>query len=745
MLNQNLPNIKKSKNRLRLRILTILLCLTILPLILVGMIVLGQIQNTQIKHNRQFQESIAEHAVLMVKKLLNDQFSILERSQSFINIPNLPEQGKHEALKDFLKSNSYFTKILIASVSGQIILEENRDGSSSANQKEIPADFYRKVLKNGKFFSPFSLPEQNNDFAFILGTVIKDQDPNKQIIALAFIDTSILQEILNDFTLNENGQIYIVNKAGIIINHKNSEITLKHSNFKEFCPVQNFINNQQNNCKYQNYQKNIVFGYFKPINVINFTSDLALVIESPLTDALETVYILRNFTIAVLFLLIIIVVIFSNIVSLEITQPLEKLYLGALALIQGNLSYRLKIKSGDEIEDLADEFNVLAETIEKNISQLKNQNTLLANDREIISAEKNKLAVILSGVKDVVIAVDLKRNIFTINKAAENLLELTPAQILGKPINEIIRIFDKEAEIMQDSYCPIITGGFEGSVFAKNDLKLVSVIDKSSFVNLISSQIKEGEKVNLGCILTIHDVTEEKRFEDMKLDFVSMAAHELRTPLTSIKGYLYVFIRDYYKTFDDKQKTILKKLNISTQRLVSLVENLLNVTRIERGTLNINLQEIDWVENVRSVIGEIIDQARDKKIELLFDAPSEPLPKVYADQLRIDEVLSNLLSNAINYSFAGGKIRVWVELSGNELITHVADTGQGIPKDAIPHLFTKFFRVAGKLEQGSKGTGLGLYIAKSIINLHHGRIWVESELGKGSTFYFTLPVVKVNS
>lgn len=743
MPNENLPEIKRNKGRLRLRILTILLCLTTLPLILVGMIVLGQIQNIQVKHNKQFQESIAEHAAFMVKRLLTDQFLVLDRFQSFIDIPNLAEEEGNKVIKDFLKSNSYFTKIqIIESESGRIISEGNRDGLSSASDEQPPYDFYREVLKNGKFFSLFSIPGENNSFVFVLGSVVKNQDSNKQIIALAFVDTSILQEILNEFSLNKNGQIYIVNRAGTVINHRNSKIALKNTNFKEFCPVQNFIDNVQSSCKYQNFQKDVVFGYYKPIRVTNFASDLALVIESPLAEALETVYILRNFTIAVLVLLIIIVIIFSNIVSLEITQPLEKLYLGALALIQGNFSYRLRVKSSDEIEDLASEFNVLAETIEKNIDQLKNQNALLANDREIISAEKNKLAVILSGVRDVVVAVDLKRNIFTINKAAENLLGLTPAQILGKPISEVVRIFDKEAEVMQNSYCPVVTNGFEGNVFYKNGLKLVSKNGKSSFVNLISSQIKEGEKVNLGCILTIHDVTEERRLEDMKLDFVSIAAHELRTPLTSIKGYLYVLIRDYYKVFDDKQKNILKKLNLSTQRLVSLVENLLNVTRIERGTLNINLQEVDWLENVKGVIGEIIDQAKDKKMELVFEAPSESLPKVYADQLRINEVLSNLLSNAINYSPAGGRIRVWIELSGTEIITHVADTGQGIPKDAIAHLFTKFFRVAGKLEQGSKGTGLGLYIAKSIVNLHHGRIWVESEFGKGSTFSFTLPVVK---
>lgn len=359
---------------------------------------------------------------------------------------------------------------------------------------------------------------------------------------------------------------------------------------------------------------------------------------------------------------------------------------------------------------------------------------------QLISAERNKISVTLLSISDSVISVDLDKKVVIFNKAAEQLTNYKLSEVLGKPINQIIKILDNSTEVTPEIYCPISKDDFEGVVYSKKGLKLMGLNGKQAFVDLNASQIKEGRDVNLGCILTLHDVSQEKQLDEMKVDFVSMAVHELRTPLTSIKGYLYIFLRDYKDSLDSTQNTLLSRINIATQRLVSLVENLLNVARIERGTMNLNLSTINWVENIEEIISEIIDQAKDKKIELNFIKPTESLPNINVDKFRINEVLINLLANAISYTSPEGKIIVWVEKTGNEVITHVKDSGQGIPKEALPHLFTKFFRVSGSLEQGSKGTGLGLFIAKSIVEIHKGKIWVESEFGKGSTFSFSIPL-----
>ncbi len=361
----------------------------------------------------------------------------------------------------------------------------------------------------------------------------------------------------------------------------------------------------------------------------------------------------------------------------------------------------------------------------------------LKKQQEASSAERNKLAVTLSGITDAVIAVDLAHNIILFNIAAENLTGYKEKEVLGKPLNQVLKFYEDQKEVVPLNYCPIRTDGFEGIVCNKPLLKLIGNNNKESYVNLISGQIKEGPIANLGCILTLHDVTKEKQLEEMKLDFVSMAAHELRTPLTSVKGYLSLLQKEMPTKGEHRE--FLEKAMVATMQLSDLVENLLNVSRIERGVFNTGVKSIDWLKIVQETVSEFRPRAIQKGISLDIVATTEGLPQIQADGVRVKEILSNLLSNAIKYTEKGG-IKVWFELQGSEIVTHVQDTGKGIPESAIPRLFSKFFRVSEVLEQGAKGTGLGLYIAKSIVDMYHGKIWVESKLNQGSTFSFSLPL-----
>ena len=482
------------------------------------------------------------------------------------------------------------------------------------------------------------------------------------------------------------------------------------------------------------------------ISFIAISSSVLLIVNS-LWFALES----TNWeAFLVLFLIVIAFIVFSSVlVSKQIAEPIEKL---------GN---SLNITSGDEIEELGNTFNSMARNLQEAFKKLEDQkiksnkteklllrrdldirqiNDELELEKDAISSERNKLSVILSGITDAVIAVNLNRSILTFNASAERLTGFRAPDVIGKPIDRIIKVFDQDKESEPTQYCPIRTDGFEGVVFSKTDLKVIGN-EKQSFVNLIAGQIKEGKHINLGCILTLHDVTKEKQLEEMKLDFVSMAAHELRTPLTSIRGYLSVFMKENEAKFTSEQNEFLHHINIAAQQLMALIENLLSVSRIERVAFAVSMQPIDWADNVRQTINEFTERAKEKKIDLKFIEPQQKIAYVKADRLRINEVLSNLLSNATFYTQEGGNITVSLEQKGKEVVTHIKDNGEGISGNALPHLFTKFFRATGRLSQGSKGTGLGLYISKAIVEMHGGKIWVESEAGKGSIFSFSLPIV----
>jgi signal transduction histidine kinase len=231
----------------------------------------------------------------------------------------------------------------------------------------------------------------------------------------------------------------------------------------------------------------------------------------------------------------------------------------------------------------------------------------------------------------------------------------------------------------------------------------------------------------------------EKQLEEMKVDFVSMAAHELRTPLTAIRGYASLLQMHYSSHLEEQAKTLLTRLLISTTNLAGLIDNLLSVSRIERNSMIIEAKPIELGLIMKDIYDSFTQQTSTRHQHFTINAP-ETLPPVMADPFRIGQVFINLISNAVNYTPEGGTITITIDPKDTNLEISVRDTGEGIPADAMPRLFTKFFRVSGSLEQGSKGTGLGLYITKSIVEMHNGKIWADSTIGKGSTFTFTLPI-----
>ena len=385
--------------------------------------------------------------------------------------------------------------------------------------------------------------------------------------------------------------------------------------------------------------------------------------------------------------------------------------------------------SSDEIGELIRNFNEMA----SKISTLVQTNQAGSS---ITLAEKNKLALVLSAITDAVIALDLQGNITIFNSGAEKILGYSPSEVIGKPLTPLIRVFDQGHELPPQIYCPLKPPGFEGVIFSKPAMEVAGKIKTP--VNITTGQIADGSSLDIGCILTLHNISGEKDLERMKLDFVSMAAHELRTPLTSIRGYLDII----YKESPPKGEyfQFLEKAIIGTNELFTLITNLLDVSKIERGATTANLMPTDLAEIIKRVVGNLHTTATNKQLELNFTTPNQPIPVVKGDKIKLEEVVNNLVANAIHYTNPGGKIVVSIESNGTEITTHVQDNGKGIPIEAIPNLFTKFFRVTTALEPGTQGTGLGLYISKNIVELHRGKIWVESELGKGSTFSFSIPI-----
>lgn len=234
-----------------------------------------------------------------------------------------------------------------------------------------------------------------------------------------------------------------------------------------------------------------------------------------------------------------------------------------------------------------------------------------------------------------------------------------------------------------------------------------------------------------------------KKLDESKSEFISIASHQLRTPLTVVKGYVSMILEGSFGKISATQRDSLDKVYQSNERLIHLVENLLNLSRIESGRLQFKYETMNLETVVDSVFEELTSKAKEKKLKFEYKKPAKPLPKVVIDQEKIRQVIMNLIDNSIKYT-AKGSVTVSVKKEADNIEFCVSDTGMGVDPDDIPHLFQKFQRGTGTFLVHTEGTGLGLYVAREMIEQHKGKIWVESKgKNKGSKFIFTIPINNV--
>jgi len=364
----------------------------------------------------------------------------------------------------------------------------------------------------------------------------------------------------------------------------------------------------------------------------------------------------------------------------------------------------------------------------------------LANDKETIKEEHAKLDVVLSNIVDAVAALDDSGTILFVNKAMLELTAKDEATIVGAQFNDQISLIYNEQPLKYEQIFPKEQTEHASVYTYPEPVELQNNGYQKCFVKVTGAYIRQSASTEISQIIMFHDVTKEIQLETMKLDFVSMAAHELRTPLTSIRGYTEMAQREIEDKSNNTEDmhVFLERIMINASELNTLVDNLLNVSQIEQGSLSIHPRPTEIPKLISSLLPDFESLAAAREQTFVYEKP-ESLPVVLADRAKLAEVYQNIVTNALKYTPTHGKITLRVWHDEHFIYSSVKDDGPGISDDALPYMFTKFFRVQGPLEAGSKGTGLGLYISKSIVTLHGGDIWVESAVGKGSTFTFTLP------
>lgn len=400
----------------------------------------------------------------------------------------------------------------------------------------------------------------------------------------------------------------------------------------------------------------------------------------------------------------------------SITRPILKIVRTSQAIGGGDLTAKSDVVRRDEIGILSNSINRMGASLRSYVERIRSQ--------------RSRLETILNTATESILAIDKNGTVVMANKSAAELSEREVGQIVDRSINETFK-WQRGGHSAAVDYAPPETRTY-------TDLEYASPSGEMHYLKVIVSPVHAAPSQLVQAIVTIHDETKSRELENMKIDFVSMAAHELRTPLAALRGYLELAVYKTKETANAELDPLVNKALKSTADLNGLISNLLDVSRIERGALALDMQKNDLNDIVQKAVEDAQVLANDKKIELTYEKVDQAC-LVNGDEMALREVVTNLLSNAIKYTNEGGRVTVRLQKNENTFNVSVEDTGIGIPKRALPHLFTKFYRVHGGLDSGSTGTGLGLFITKSILERHDGSITVDSTEGKGSTFTFTLP------
>ncbi|MBM4055089.1 MAG: cell wall metabolism sensor histidine kinase WalK [Planctomycetes bacterium] len=392
-------------------------------------------------------------------------------------------------------------------------------------------------------------------------------------------------------------------------------------------------------------------------------------------------------------------------------SPLSNITHIAKNFTRGDFAVRVDISSSDGMQELAKAINAMGNSLQA--------------QRQALSDNEKRLSSIINTMNDAIVAVDLQERIILINTAAKVLFGVTEIS----PGRDFLweRIRNETLQSLIKHVIKINAGAAAEIEFTSPKKKLI----KTQF------SLLQKDSNTVGILIVFHDITDLRKLENTRKEFVANVSHELRTPLTSIRGYVETLLENYAKG----DEYTLKCLNVimkHTQRLDNLIKDILDLSKLETNELKIEFHEINVYECTGDMLHTYREHCAEKNQTFRLNI-SQNLPSIESNEYLFRQLLTNLVDNAIKYTHKGGDIGLSIDTVNETIRIEVSDTGIGIPQEHIPRIFERFYRVDPARSREVGGTGLGLSIVKHIVNLHNGSITLNSAVGKGSTFTITLP------
>ncbi|MCL6592400.1 MAG: cell wall metabolism sensor histidine kinase WalK [Alicyclobacillus sp.] len=400
------------------------------------------------------------------------------------------------------------------------------------------------------------------------------------------------------------------------------------------------------------------------------------------------------------------------VISKNLSRPLVQMNRIAEQMARGQFSGEIQVVTTDEVGRLGRTFNALAGQLDRTIEALKQ--------------EKNQLSSILSSLRDGVVAADLGGSITLMNPPAQRMLSAWTQA--GQEPSDVRRL----PEFMQHLAQQVLE-------YKQTVVQEFSAHNRSLVLTTTPLFASDGETVR-GTVSVLRDVTEERRLDRLRKDFIANVSHELRTPLSMMQGYAEALL-DEFGDDPEQRAELTQIIHDETLRMKRLVNDLLNLAQLESGQFPLSLARMDLTDVIKRVARKFAALSSERGIRLRTEGVEQPV-WVLGDRDRLDQVFTNLLDNAFRHTHTGGHVGVVVQTAQRWVHVRVMDTGSGIPAEDIPYIWERFYKADKARTRGSAGTGLGLAITRHIVLEHGGEVDVESELGRGTTFTVTLPLAE---
>ncbi|KAF5411743.1 MAG: Methyl sulfide methyltransferase-associated sensor [Candidatus Methanogasteraceae archaeon] len=720
--------------RLQFRLILTLVAISTIPFGIIGYYTYDYSTTSMEDHARVHLNSVAQTRADYINSWLAQQMGtakVIARTTSIVNdvmvikTANISSDEYRDAVAEIAKfgdiireESGTFDEAFMLDESGTVIASTNGDviGDNRSSR-----EYYREGLNQTHLTNVYESPTINIPTMLVSTPLIRDNRTIGVIVGRINL-TTIHATVRDRKHLDETGRTYLVDCDSRLISGSTSENVTVLNSGRDYCGI-------------YNRGGRAVIGAQVKISDPGWY----LIVEQDYDEMLSALQMLLERAALVTIGVLMLISIFSVATTRQVTRPIRRLYEGAEEVARGNYLVQVPVVTDDEIGTLTMRFNSMVTELEETHRRLKDRIAMVNRDLE---NQRIKLVSVLQSMQDCVFATDNDFKITMFNKACEEFTGIAAEDAIGKLCHEVLLTDECEMGCHLRDSVGDCANGVCWEMYATDRS------GRSVPIMTCGAPLRDADDAVIGYVEVLRDVTELKsvtdelrsankelkKLDQLKTDFMNIASHELRTPLTSIRGFTEFVADGMLGDLNEKQKDALSRVILNSDRLLRLIANMLDISKIRSGKLELKITELDLSNLIKETVAEMELLAREKNVSCTVDIPDGIV--IAGDYDRIEQVFVNLLSNAIKFTSEGGSVSVTaIEREGDDCVSIlVSDTGIGIAPDDLEHVFEEFWQV----EKG-KGTGLGLMITTNIVREHGGTMWATSEVGSGSTFWVRLP------